>query len=363
MKNIKILIVEDELLIAENLAMKLKKFGYIIGNIVSSGKAALEYVKSEKPDLILMDIAIKGNMNGIQTAAKINEKAEIPIIYLTAYADDETLDKATQTNCYGYILKPFKDRELHATIKVALKKQHEQTAIQNSLQEAINQYSSKQVDIHIDSLTKLPNRLFVRDLFEYLLSKYKNLSESQSQKQQVGKSVTNSDISQVTQNIVGILYFQLDRFQRINDSLGNKSGDLLIQAIAERLKECSDNGEGESCIARLHNSEFVILLGGITLRQQAADFARIVLERLNQPLLIGGQEIFLTASIGITLYPLDQVEIDLLLKQAKRAMKYSQEQGGNQYKFYTAALKMTDNLVSEDYLSLETDPTLCIRAQ
>lgn len=355
MKNIKILIVEDELLIAENLAMKLKKFGYIIDNIVSSGKAALEYVKSEKPDLILMDIAIKGNLNGIETATKINEKAEIPIIYLTAYADDETLERATQTNCYGYILKPFKDRELHATIKVALRKYHEKNAIQNSLQEAINQYSSEHINIHIDSLTQLPNRLFVRDLFEHLLSQYKNPSKSRPQKQKREESVAKSDITQVNQNIVGILYFQLDRFQRINDSLGNESGDLLIQAIAEKLKECSNHCEDESCIVRLHNSEFVILLGGISLRQQAADFARIVLERMNKPFLISGQEIFLTASIGIALYPLDQVEIDQLLKQAKRAMKYSQEQGGNQYKFYTTAFKMIGYLVSEDYLSLETD--------
>ena len=355
MENLKILIVEDELLIAENLAIKLKKFGYTIGNIVSSGKAALEYVRSEKPDLILMDIAIKGNLNGIQTAAKINEKAEIPIIYLTAYADDETLERATQTNCYGYILKPFKDRELNATIKVAIKKYREQTTIQNSLQEAIDQYSSEQVDIHIDNLTQLPNRLFVRELFECLLLKERELSKSQSQQSKTVKTITNSDVSKVNQNIIGILYLQLDRFQRINNSLGNKSGDLLIKAVAERLKECSDNCIGESFIARLQNSEFVILLGGISLRQQAADFARTTLERLNQPFLINSQEIFLTASIGIALYPLDRLEIKGLLKQAKRAMKYSQEQGGNQYKFYTAALKMVGHLAAKDNLSLETD--------
>ena len=371
MENIKILIVEDELLIAENLAMKLKKFGYIIGDIVSSGKAALEYIKSDKPDLILMDIAIKGSMDGIETAAKIGEIEKIPIVYLTAYADDKTLDRASQTNCYGYILKPFKDRELHATIKITLKKHQEQTEIQNSFNEAINQYFSEEnsisIDSHIDSLTQLPNRLLVRELFEQLLSKYKNPSnpsELQPQKQETAEHITNSNISktnktQTNKNILGIIYLELDKLQRINDSLGNESGDLLIQGVAERLKKCSDNCDdncgGESCIARLHNSEFVILLGGITLRQQAGDFARIVLERLNKPFSIGGKEIFLTASIGIALYPLDQVEIDRLLKQAKRAMKHAQEQGGNQYKFYTAALKMSGSLVSEDYLSLETD--------
>ncbi len=355
MEKIKILIVEDELLIAENLAMKLRKFGYIIAGIVSSGKAALKYINSDKPDLILMDIAIKGNMDGIETAAKIGEQEEIPIIYLTAYADDETLERATKTNCYGYILKPFKDRELHATIKVALKKYQEQTEIKNSLQEAINQYSAEHNSIHIDSLTKLPNRLVLRDLCEYLLSKYKNSSAIESEDKETGARTKSSNISRIKKNILGVMYLELDRFHRINDSLGNENGDLLIKAVAERLKKYSDNFEHESCIVRLHNSEFAILLAGITLRQKVADFARTVLAEINKPFLIADREIFLTASIGIAFYPFDHTEIDELLKQAKRAMKHAQEQGGNQYKFYTAALKMIGYIIPEDYLSLETD--------
>lgn len=355
MKNIKILIVEDELLIAENLAMKLKKFGYIIGDIVSSGKAALKYVNSERPDLILMDIAIQGNMDGIQTAAKIGEKAEIPIVYLTAYADDETLERATKTNCYGYILKPFKDRELQATIKVALKKYQEQTEIQSSLQEAINQFSSESNSIHIDNLTRLPNQLLLRDLFETLLANSQDLRVDKFQTQKNKDYPKNSNNPKNPKNILGLMYLKLDRFQRINDSLGNENGDLLIKAVAERLIQCSNNCDSNSCIVRLQNSEFVILLTGITLRQKVADFASFVLERLNNSFSIDGQEIFLTASIGISFYPLDHDEIDELLKRAKRAMKYAQEQGGNQYKFYTAALKMIGYFIPKDYISLETD--------
>ena len=184
------------------MAIKLKKIGYIIGGIVSSGKAALTYISSEKPDLILMDIAIKGSMDGITTAVKIREVEDIPIVYLTAYADDENLERATQTNCYGYLLKPFKDRELHATIKVALKKYHEKTEIQNSLKEAVNQYSSKDNDIHIDNLTKLPNRLFLRDLFEHLLSKHENPLVSQSQAQEIEER-TKKATSRINKNILG----------------------------------------------------------------------------------------------------------------------------------------------------------------
>jgi signal transduction histidine kinase len=122
---INILIVEDELLIAKNLSQKLEKLGYKIADIVSSGADAIQRAQELKPDLILMDIVIKGEIDGIETAAIINQKFDIPIIYTTAYADDETLQRAENTGSYGYLLKPFKERELHATIKIALSKHQE----------------------------------------------------------------------------------------------------------------------------------------------------------------------------------------------------------------------------------------------
>ncbi|MEG3894497.1 MULTISPECIES: ATP-binding protein [unclassified Microcoleus] len=124
-KLISILIVEDELLIAKNLSHKLENLGYQIADIVSSGADAIQRAGEMEPDLILMDIVIKGNIDGIETAARINQELDIPIIYTTAYADDETLQRAENTGSYGYLLKPFKERELHATIKIALSKHQE----------------------------------------------------------------------------------------------------------------------------------------------------------------------------------------------------------------------------------------------
>jgi signal transduction histidine kinase len=124
-KTINILIVEDELLIAKNLSHKLEKLGYQIVAIVCSGADAIQRAVEMNPDLILMDIVIKGDIDGIETAAIINQELDIPIIYTTAYADDETLQRAENTGSYGYLLKPFKERELHATIKIALRKHQE----------------------------------------------------------------------------------------------------------------------------------------------------------------------------------------------------------------------------------------------
>ena len=129
-KAINTLIVEDELLIAKNLSHKLESLGYQIVGIVSSGADAIKRAGEMEPDLILMDIVIKGDMDGIETAVIINQKFDIPIIYTTAYADDETLQRAENTGSHGYLLKPFKQRELHATIKIALSKHQEAVKMQ-----------------------------------------------------------------------------------------------------------------------------------------------------------------------------------------------------------------------------------------
>ncbi len=122
MSELSILIVEDELLIAKNLTIKLNKLGYKVSGIVSSGAEAIAIVNSNKPDLILMDIAIKGDLDGIETMEKIQEINDIPVIYLTAYANAQTMERAAQTRCYGYLLKPFKDKELEEMIQILITK-------------------------------------------------------------------------------------------------------------------------------------------------------------------------------------------------------------------------------------------------
>lgn len=122
MPETKILIVEDEKILAMGLKNKLEKIGYAVTGLASSGSEAIENVKKTQPDLILMDIVLKGEMDGIETAKFIVNLYDIPIIYLTAYADDEILARAEKTCPYGYILKPYKDNELKANIKMALYK-------------------------------------------------------------------------------------------------------------------------------------------------------------------------------------------------------------------------------------------------
>ncbi len=117
-----ILVVEDEALIAANLVRTLSSLGYDVPEPVATGEDAIRAVKIKKPDLVLMDIQLIGEMNGIETAEKIRAVVDIPVVYLTAYADDLRLKQAKLTDPYGYLIKPVHSRELHATIEMALYK-------------------------------------------------------------------------------------------------------------------------------------------------------------------------------------------------------------------------------------------------
>ena len=122
MSKINVLVVEDESIVSKDIQHSLKKLGYNIVGASATGEKAIELASSERPDVVLMDIMLKGEMNGIEAADRIKKDLSIPIIFLTAYADELTLSKAKVTQPYGYILKPFKEIDLHTTIEIAIYK-------------------------------------------------------------------------------------------------------------------------------------------------------------------------------------------------------------------------------------------------
>lgn len=122
MKRPRIMIVEDEWIIANDIKNCLVDLGYMVTAIVATGEEAVAGATGDRPDLILMDIMLRGEMNGIEAARQIRKKLRIPIIYLTAYDNQYLVEQAKQTENYGYLLKPFKDRELHIAIDLALHK-------------------------------------------------------------------------------------------------------------------------------------------------------------------------------------------------------------------------------------------------
>lgn len=117
---VRVLLVEDELVIAESLKRALTAQGYAVQPVAVSGEAALCAVADSMPDVVLMDIMLKGDVDGIEAADRIRGIRDVPLIYITAYGDDETLGRAKLTRPDGYLLKPVKEREMKAVIETAL---------------------------------------------------------------------------------------------------------------------------------------------------------------------------------------------------------------------------------------------------
>lgn len=282
----KILIVEDESIIAEDISDSLISLGYSITGMVYSGEEAIEAAAKFRPDLVLMDVNLQGEIDGITAAAEIRSRFQIPVVYLTAYADENTLRRVNATKPFGYIVKPFEEKNLHTTIQLALHR-HE-----------------------YDSLTNLPNRSLLREQLNQVLEKQKELPV-----------------------MIPVITLSLDRINRINSTLGHDIGDSVLCKVAQRLSNCREN---INIVARLEAAEFAIVIQPVTEKQDAAKIAQNILDIVAQPMIVKGSELYLTASIGISLSPSDASDGDQLLKNAYTAMYNSQQQGGNNYQFYMA---------------------------
>ena len=147
---------------------------------------------------------------------------------------------------------------------------------------------------------------------------------------------------------VGIALLDLDRFKQINDSLGHGVGDLFLKAVAERLARCVRDGD---TVARLAGDEFAVILADMRHEDDAAYAAQKILDSFAQPFHVAGHEFFTSASLGVTLYPLDDHSIEGLLRNADTAMYRAKEAGGNSYQFYAA--NMTS--LAHGRLALEND--------
>jgi signal transduction histidine kinase len=127
-----ILIVEDENIVALDMRMRLETMGYCVVDVVDSGALACERARSLKPDLVLMDIKLKGDQDGIDVASQLRETSEVPVIFVTAFTDEKTLDRAKHASPYGYIVKPFHERELRIAIELAIYKHQYELSIRRA---------------------------------------------------------------------------------------------------------------------------------------------------------------------------------------------------------------------------------------
>lgn len=163
---INIMIVEDEVFIAADIQQTLTALGYNVTIMVSSGEEAIQQARLAPPDLILMDIHLAGQMDGIEAASAIRARQQIPIIYLTADADEAMLARAKITEPFGYLLKPFQERELHITLQIALYKYQMENALKEKNRELEQEiFRRNEVEEHLQQLNQeLETRVRMRTL-------------------------------------------------------------------------------------------------------------------------------------------------------------------------------------------------------
>lgn len=327
----KILIVDDERLFL-NIIVDLLKDDYQTFT-AKNGNEALEYIKSESlPDLIILDIVLP-DMDGFEICQhfkKSKHTCDIPIIFLTIKTDIDDETKGFEAGAIDYITKPISPAILKARVKthIALMQAHKKLAhhaqdlertvaertreLTNEIEERKTIETQLRFLANYDLLTKLPNRILFRE----------HLDQSIKQAQR-------------NKTFVALLLIDIDGFKHINDSLGHHQGDVLLQAVADRLSDCIRDVDQ---VARLGGDEFTVILAETTDKKNVALVAEKIIKTISNPIQLDRQEVYISASVGITLLPEDTSDPSTLLGYADMAMYEAKAKGKNAYEFYTSRL-------------------------
>ena len=306
-----VLVADDDRAMRFALNEILHEDGYRI-ELASTGAQALSICERQMPDLILMD-AMMPEMDGFKACARIRELpdgAHTPILIVTALDDEHSIDLAFSAGATDYIPKPVHFAVLRQRVARLL------DAIR--AEENLNRLAYQ------DVLTDLPNRAqFMERLMELLNRVYDQ------------------------QPIHAVLFLDLDRFKLINDTMGHEIGDLLLKTVAERLKGCVRSGD---LVSRFGGDEFTVLLENIASFHVAAAVAEKICRTISKHYMVMERELYISSSVGISLYAADGVDCGMLIKHADIAMYRAKEQG-NCYRFYEASMEQAVS----NKLRLESD--------
>ena len=266
----------------------------------------LKLLSENKFDIILVDLSLQDS-HGFETFEQINTTwPEIPIIVLTGNEDDDLATQAVKAGAQDYLVKgQFEQQLLIRSIRHALERHQ-------LLRELKAAQVAERFLAYRDNLTKLPNRqLFYDRLHQAILHSKRH------------------------KNVFAILFLDLDGFKKINDKLGHGTGDYLLKIAAERLKKCLRQSD---TVARWGGDEFTIILNRISQEQDAIKVAQKILESISQPFQAQEYDLFVTTSIGISLYPSDATDVEILLKNADTAMYRAKKDGKNSFRCYAPSM-------------------------
>jgi len=297
----KVLIAEDSPVIQNLLQGLLTRWRYDVV-VAHSGDEAWNLLQREAaPQLAILDWMMPG-LDGIEICRRVRALSRsryVYIILLSARSDQDDIVAALDAGADDYITKPFHAGELRARIRAAVR------VIQ--LEEDLARQA------HHDPLTGLPNRVLLADRLEQALHYASRHSER-----------------------VGFFCIDLDRFKEVNDSLGHAVGDLLLRELALRLKACLREGD---TLARVGGDEFALVAGGLKTGDEAAGLSARILAALEKPFEVAGHSLRVSASIGVTIYPDDGLDMNRLQQNADAAMYASKKRSRNGFQFYHQNLR------------------------
>jgi diguanylate cyclase (GGDEF)-like protein len=285
-----ILVVEDEPIIALELRRTLIELGYDVSPAAATGKDALLAAKARRPDLVLMDIRLKGPLDGVETATKLQEQSgAVPVVFLTAFSDDATLARVKETGPYGYILKPFTDRELRTSIEIALSRHDSESKVLARAKQLADQnaelkaraeerrQSSERLlaAARVDPLTQAGNRAHLETELEAVADRARRYGHRYC-----------------------LAFCDVDTFKSYNDTFGHLAGDDAIRAVARAMRDQLRRGDG---FFRYGGDEFIVLLPEQSLSSAAECMERVSAAVLAIPTAAEGGTLGrrVTLSVGI----------------------------------------------------------------
>ncbi|HET7767047.1 MAG TPA: EAL domain-containing protein [Burkholderiales bacterium] len=263
----------------------------------------LEYLATRSTGVVLLDLSLPDSY-GFDTFLKVYAHSpKVPIIVLTGNDDQTVALSAVKTGAQDYLVKGKLDREL---LLRSMQYSIERKRYQEQLEYQAN----------YDALTGLPNRNLLHD------------------------RLRQSVFAQRFVRSIGVVFLDIDHFKFVNDSLGHNTGDKLLQKVAERLLAAVRDGD---TVARLGGDEFILILNDQTGQEVIYRAMQRIIGKVAEPIEIDGQELLVTASAGISMYPQDGPDVETLLKNADAAMYRAKDKGRNNFQFYTAEMNRQVN--------------------
>ncbi|WP_154717325.1 EAL domain-containing protein [Sterolibacterium denitrificans] len=294
-----VLIVDDDRSTRATLRYALQRSGFSVEE-AADGQRALALLDRSIPDVILMD-AMMPVMDGFATCTRLQDHPRgknIPVLMITALEDTQSIERAFAVGASDYIPKPLNLAVVSQRIKRVVEAQRAEKHVRHL--------------VFNDSLTGLPNRVQFADYLHRAIEHARG-----------------------TQQLLAVLFLDLDRFKFVNDTLGHEVGDRLIKAVAGRIRNCV---RASDCVARLGGDEFAVLLDELDDPASALNAAQKIRRSLTSAFEIDGQDIFVSTSVGIALYPADGADVSTLLRRADTAM-FSAKRSNTGVEFYKADME------------------------